>query len=375
MSSIEEIFIANFRDRGELGASLSIWKQGEEITNLTAGWCEKEQHRPWNQQTLIPVYSATKVPAAATLLWALELRGLDEFTPVREVWPDFPLADAEFRHLLSHQCGLPALDHPADILDHAAVVAAIEQQNPAWSLGDGHGYHPRTFGALVDEPVRILTGKPLGEIWRREFALPLGLDFWIGLPASEFHRVARLYPGKPGKNGPPDEFYREFSRPGSFTKRAFSSPVGLNAIHEMNEPRGWAAGIPSMGGIGTAAALAKFYQVLLGHLPGPLSASSRRAIATPQSSGWDRVLLRPTTFTSGAQTDPLDDSGTKQRQIYGPEKSAFGHPGAGGSHAFAAPESGISFAYTMNAMELSVMPTARCLDLVSALFSANPSFC
>lgn len=371
IGEIEEIFARNFRERGELGASVSVWKNGREILSLADGWCEKEHQRPWTAETIVPVYSATKIPAAATLLWALALRGLDETTPVREVWPDFPVADAEFRHLLSHQCGLAALDQRADALDHAAVVKAIEAQTPAWRIGEGQGYHPRTFGALVEEPVRVLTGKSLGEVWHEEFALPLSLDFWIGLPETKFSRVAHLYPGKAGKHGPEDAFYKEMARQDSFTRRAFTSPTGLNAVHEMNEPRGWQAGIPSMGGIGTASALAKFHQVLLGSIPGPLSPCACAALATPQTTGWDRVLLRPTTFTCGAQMDPLDDSGNKLRAIYGPSKTAFGHPGAGGSHALADPASGISIAYTMNAMELSVMPTRRCLDLVDAAFSGD----
>ncbi|MES2997542.1 MAG: serine hydrolase domain-containing protein [Verrucomicrobiota bacterium] len=367
-ASVRAGFERNFRERGELGASVSVWKNGVEVLSLAAGWCEKEHLRPWTKDTLVPVYSATKVPAAATLLWALELRGLNVDTPVREVWRGFPIAEAKFRYVLSHQCGLAALDRKADVFDHDQVVTALEAQKPAWLPGEGHGYHPRTFGALVDEPVRILTGRTLGNVWRDEFAAPAGLDFWIGLPECEWPRVARLYPGKASRGGLEDAFYKEMSIPGSFVKRAFASPVGLHAVHEMNEPRAWSAGLPAMGGVGTASALAKFYQILLGRIPGPLSDDARIALMTPQSDFYDRVLLRRTVFTCGAQVDPLSETGEKERRVYGPGKSAFGHPGAGGSHAFADPATGISFSYVMNAMELSVMPTARCLDLVAAAF-------
>ncbi len=369
LGRVLEVFERNFSERGELGASVSIWWSGKELVSEGHGWCEREKIRPWTERTLAPVYSATKVPAAATLLLALEGKGLSPQTPVREVWPEFPVAAADFSHLLSHQCGLAVLDREAEVFDHAAVVAAIEAQVPAWVPGGGHGYHPRTFGALVDEPVRRLTGETLGAFWREKIAAPLGLDFWIGLPESEWPRVARLYPGKAGKEELADHFYQQLTDSRSFTRRAFSSPRGLHAIHEMNEPRAWAAGLPALGGVGTASALAEFYQAVIGSIESPLSPAVRQALATPQSAAEDRVLLRPTVFTCGGQRDPLDAAGRKIRRIYGSSISAFGHPGAGGSLGFGDPETGISFAYVMNQMELSVMPGERCLEMVGALFS------
>lgn len=369
LGNVIEVFERNFRDRGELGASVSVWWRGEEVLSLGHGWCEREQVRAWTPETLVPVYSATKVPAAATLLRALESRGLSEETPVREVWPGFPVADARFGDVLSHQCGLAALDRRADVFAHNEVVAAVEAQQPAWRPGDGHGYHPRTFSVLLEEPVRRITGMGLGAFWRQEIAVPLGLDFWIGLPESQWPRVARLYPGKVGKDELVDAFYKHMTTSGTYTRRAFSSPHGLHAIHEMNEPRAWASGLPAMGGVGTASALAKFYQAAIGAIESPLSVQVRHALATARSSADDRVLLRPTVFTCGAQMDPVDAAGRKIRHIYGPAHCAFGHPGAGGSHGMADPRSGVSFAYVMNQMNLSVMPGDKCVEMVEALFA------
>jgi CubicO group peptidase (beta-lactamase class C family) len=369
LGKVIDVFERNFRERGEIGASISIWWNGEELISHGHGWCEKEMTRPWTERTLVPVYSATKAPSAATLLVALESRGLSQATPVCEVWPKFPVAAAKFSHLLSHQCGLSVLDHRAGIFDHAEVVKAIEEQVPAWPLGDGIGYHPRTYGTLVEEPVRRLTGMTLGACWREKIAAPLGLDFWIGLPESEWPRVARLYPGKADKSQLSDGFYKHLTTSGTFTRKAFSSPRGLHAIHEMNEPAAWAAGLPALGGVGTASALAKFYQAAIGSIESPLSVQVRQSLVEPQASGDDRVLLRPTKFTCGAQQDPLDHAGKKIRHLYGPSLTAFGHPGAGGSHALGDPETGISFAYVMNQMDLSVMPGSKCLEMVEALFS------
>ena len=300
---------------------------------------------------------------------ALESRGLTENTLVREVWQRFPVPEATFAHLLSHQCGLPVLDERVSIFHHNHVVSAIEKQVPAWGLGEGHGYHPRTFGALVDEPVRKLTGMRLSDYWRRTIADPLELDFWISLPESEWQRMSDLYPGRVGKDELADTFYKQLTESGSFTRKAFSSPRGLHGVHEMNEPQAWTAALPAIGGIGTASALAKFYQAVIGAIESPLSENVCRALATPVSSAEDRVLLRPTVFTCGAQLDPLDTGGRKVRSLYGPSISAFGHPGAGGSHAMADPETGISFGYVMNQMDLNVMPGVKCQEMVNALFA------
>lgn len=369
LGEVMEVFERNFREQGEIGASVSIWWNGEELLSLGQGWCEKEQQRPWTSETLVPVYSATKGPAAATLLMALHANGMGPETRVRDVWERFPLEDATFAQLLSHQCGLAALDTPADVLDHDAVVAAIEAQQPSWHPGQGHGYHPRTFGTLVDQPVRLLTGKKLGDYWQETIAGPLGLDFWIGLPTEQHPRVAKLYPGKAAPSDIEAGFYKEFNTPGTLTRRAFTSPKGLHAVHEMNQPQAWAAGLPAMGGVGTASALARFYQAAGGAMDSPIPGEVRLAMAHPLSSGYDKVLLKPTTFTCGCQQDPLDQAGQKLRQLYGTSPAAFGHPGAGGSHAFVDPLSGVSFAYVMNQMEMSVMPGRKCVDMVAALFS------
>lgn len=368
MGALLDEFEKNFVGRGELGASVSVWWRGEEMLSEGRGWCEKEQRRPWTPASLVPVYSATKAPSTAALLLALDDQGMTAETAVGEVWSGFPLPEASFAELLSHQCGLAALDRVASLWDHEEVVAAIEAQEPTWRPGEGHGYHPRTFGALVEEPMRRLTGASLGAFWNKRFARPLDLDFWIGLPESANPRVARLYPGKASPGDFEEGFYKEFNREGSVTQRAFGSPRGLRSVQEMNDPKAWQAGFPAMGGVGTASALAKFYQVILGNLPGPLSPEIRAAMMNRRIDGQDKVLVKPTSFAVGCQLDPLDASGVKLRSLFGPSPEGFGHPGAGGSHAFGDPDSGISFGYVMNQMELSVMPGRRSTVLVDALY-------
>jgi CubicO group peptidase (beta-lactamase class C family) len=366
-SDLEQYFRNNFTIRGELGASVSVWKKGVEVFEIADGWCEREQTNAWGKRTLAPVYSATKGPASATLLHVLGRHGLTAETPVAEVWPDFPLPAASFAEILSHQCGLAALDETADVFDHVAVIAAVEKQKPEWVPGEGHGYHPRSFGFLLDECVRRLDGRSLGEVWNTDIAAPAGIDFWIGLPESEWGRVAKLVPGRAKASAFEQGFYESFNTPGSLTRRAFSSPRGLHAIAEMNSPKAWAAGLPAMGGVGSAGGLAKFYQLAIGAMPGPLSEAVMKSLAELQVSGDDKVLLRETAFTCGCQKDSVDSEGNKKRFLYGKSTAAFGHPGAGGSHGFGDPASGLSFAYVMNQMELSVMPGERCMGLVERL--------
>lgn len=367
LARLVSAFEANFEKRGELGASLSVWKDGEELMNIGAGWCEREQVRPWTVDTMVPVYSATKGPAAATLLMVLEENGLGPEDLVRRVWSNFPVSQATFAELMSHQCGLAALDSAASTFEYENVIEAIEAQSPNWLLGDGHGYHPRTFGFLVEHPVRILTGKTLGQVWREKIAEPLGLDFWIGLPEQEFPRVAKLYPGKMDKSDLQDGFYQEFNQEGTLVRRAFSSPRGLHAVHEMNQPKAWSSGLPAMGGVGTARSLAKFYQAAIGRIP-LFSDDMQRWMRESIVMGMDKILRTPTRFSCGFQLDPLDADGNKRREHYGPHRSSFGHPGAGGSHAFGDPVEGYSFAYIMNQMELAVLPGEKSLSLIEQIY-------
>ena len=371
---LKRIFEKNFTERGELGASVSVWKRGEEIVSLNSGWCEREQERPWTAETLVPFYSCTKGLAAATLLMVLEEHGLTPDDKVSTVWADFPIEQGSFGQLMSHQLGLAALDTEASTWDHDEVIAAVEKQQANWPLEDegrhgdgGHGYHPRVLGFIQDEIVRRLTGNTLGQMWRQKIAEPLGLEAWIGLPESEFGRVARLYPGKQSQADVDSQFYKQLNTPDSLVKRAFASPRGMQSVREMDEPRAWQAGFPAMGGVGTAAAVAKFYQAACGAIEF-FSPQVREWMECTRSSGDDKILCAPTAFSCGFQLDPLDSFGRKTRHHYGLSRRAFGHPGAGGSLAFGDPENGLSFCYVMNQMELCSLPRDKCLDLVKAIY-------
>ena len=369
----EEFFWENFKSRGELGASVSVWQDGREILSLAGGFVDRKKTRAWTAETPVLVWSATKGPAAACLLHALEREGVSLTTPVSVFWPEFKQAAKDavtFADVLSHRAGLPSLDASVLVQNHDAVAAALAAQFPFWALGEGHGYHPRTFGSLLDELVRRVAGMTLGEYWRTFFAVPLGLDFWIGLPPELHGSVAPIFPPKidaPQRN--PD-FYKAFLDPNSLTARSFSRPGGLESVASMNTPEARSAPLPAFGGIGTARALAKFYAMLAsgGALEGMRVFQSTEPMTTTLANGLDRVLLGNTSFSAGFMRDPVDSDGRKLRQLFGPSLTAFGQPGAGGSHAFADPENGIAFAYVMNQMEPGVTPSERSMGIVKTLY-------
>jgi CubicO group peptidase (beta-lactamase class C family) len=374
-AAVTAAFERNFAERGDIGASVSIWREGTEIISLHRGSRTREEVETWNEDTLVPVWSATKGPAALALSLVLHEAGLALEDPVHRIWPELR-ADITFAQMLSHQAGLCALDERPSVFDHAAVASGLASQEPAWEPGRAHGYHPRTFGYLLEECARRLCGHGLGTILRERVTGPLDADFWIGLPPEEHHRVARLYPGKVrDMTGTAEEsFYRAFALPDSLTRRSFASPAGLHAVSDMNQPSAWTAGLAAFGGVGSARGLGKIYAMLAagGHWQGRqiVPPAVVQQLSRPLVEGTDRVLLLPTRFSAGFMMDPVDEEGRKLRRHFGPEWQAFGHPGAGGSHAFADPVNGCAFAYVMNQMEQGVLPNAKALSLMEAFYAA-----
>lgn len=378
LALIEARFRENFELRGELGAALSVWEHGREVLSLYGGFADRKRTRPWQADTPVLVWSCTKPLAASCILHAMARDGVPLSAPVAEFWPEFAQsgkARVTLGQALSHQAGLAALDRPALVLDHAAVAKAIELQVPNWTPGLAHGYHPRTFGSLLEELFRRVEGTPgmtLGRYWQTHFAVPMGLDFWMGLPPEKMNAVASVFAPQistPRRNA---DFYNALATKGTLTQRAFASPRGLHGPAAMNTPEARQASLPAFGGIGTARALGKFYAMLAegGTLEGVRYFENIGPMTNVLADGYDRILLRPTAFAAGVMHDPLDASGQKLRFLFGPSKLAFGQPGAGGSHAFCDPEHGIAFAYVMNQMEPGVMPNEKALGLVEALYAA-----
>ena len=378
MRAVEEAFEKNFSGGLEVGAGLSIFRGNKEAVLLCRGFCDAARSLPWRDETLVLIWSATKGVAAACTLHAMQEVGADLHTRVADFWPEFGQAGKgalTLAHVLSHRVGLCALeDTSANILDRGSVVRAIENQVPLLPVEAGPAYGPRVFGFVLDEIVRRLAeGECLADYWRRVFAEPLGIDLWIGLPENHNARVATIIPPRAGPPAAGDElFLRAFVDANSLTRRAFASPPGISGISAMNSPQIRAASLPSMGGIASAHAVAKFYAMLAGG-----GIWEGRAVFKKETLGWmstrlaqgfDPVLQREMSFSAGFMMDPLDGNGRKIRSLLGPSPSAFGHAGAGGSLGFADPEQGVGFGYVMNQMESGVLPHERCTSLVRAFY-------
>ena len=368
---LKPLFLENFEKFGELGAAISIWQDGKPVVDLYGGFCDARHEKPWEADTLVLVWSATKGIGSACVLHLLQERRIGIDRTVAEFWPEFAQAGKEkitLAQLLSHQAGLCAVDARVDVLDYSAVIRALEMQKPLWPPGTAHGYHARTFGFLLDELVRRIAGRTLSQYWREVFAQPLSLDLWISLPEEENSRVATVYAAKSGRPPEPKQFYVDLVTPGTLSRKTFSSPYGLQSVSGMNTPDVRAQPIVSFGGIGSASALAKFYSMLAnrGELDGRTFFSEETIawMSNTLADGMDRVFQIPTAFSAGFMKDPRN----ARRRLFGPSANVFGHPGAGGANAFADPEKRISFAYVMNQMEQQVLPNEKSLRLVDAVY-------
>ena len=371
-SRLAPLFEENFARLSELGAAVSIWQNGKPLVDLHGGFRDAHRQQSWTADTIVLIWSATKGLASACLLHALQEHEIEIDRRVAAFWPEFGQAGKEnitIAQLLSHQAGLVALDRKVDVLDYAAVISALENQAPLWPPGTAHGYHARTFGFLIDELVRRIAAKTLSEYWRETFAGPLNLDIWIGLPQHENARTATVYAAKAGQPPEPESFYRDLTKPDTLARKVFTSPHGLHTVSAMNSFANRAQSIVSFGGIGSAASLVKFYAMLAnaGQLEEKrlFTVETIARMSATLTSGMDRVFQIPTAFSAGFMKDPPNS------RIFGPSPLAFGHPGAGGSHAFADPENNLSFAYVMNQMEQSLLPNDKSLRLVNALYARD----
>jgi len=371
LARIEPLFLENFARFGELGAEISIWHLGQAVLQLRGGYRDARRETPWTNDTLVLLWSVTKGLGSACLLHLLQERKIELDRRVTQFWPEFGQngkSEITIAQLLSHQAGLSGLDQAAEVRDFEAVVKALENQKPLWPPGAAHGYHARTFGFLIDALMRRIDSRSIGQYWRDTFADPLGLEIWIGLPAELSNRVATIYAPKLVTSRSPNDFYRAVATPGTLQHKTFTTPRGLPAVSAMNLPENQARSFVSFGAIGNAFSLGKFYAMLAndGQLDGQYFFSKRTLtqMTTTLVDGLDRVFGFPTAFSAGYMKDP--PGGT--RRIFGPSQLAFGHPGAGGSHAFADPENRLSFAYVMNQMEQQVLPNEKSLRLVDALY-------
>lgn len=313
---------------------------------------------------------------AAAVPLLLHQRGqLDLDAPVSTYWPEFKAGGKEralVRHFLAHRTGVPLIDHPltpAEAIDGVSGPRAVAAQQAVWEPGTEHGYHAQTYSWLLSELVRRVTGRTIGRWIAEEIARPLDIDFWVGLPAEEAHRVGRIGTvaappvGSGLKLKPKRSVSDAYQDPSSLTSRAFGA---IEPFPDENDPAYRAAELPGSGGISTARALARVYAAMIGRVDNGsrLFAPATLALArSEESSGPDRVLVVSTRFGLGFMLHG------PSAPLLGP--GSFGHPGRGGSLGFADPESGVALGYVTNALQKGVTADPRAQALVRAVRSAT----
>ena len=372
---VREAFAANFARHGDIGAAVCVYRDGRPVVDLWGGVADPGSGRPWARDTLQLVYSATKGVTTTAAHLLVQRGALDLDAPVAEYWPEFAAngkAEIPVRWVLSHRAGVVALDRPVPLADALAwqpMVDALAAQRPQWAPGTAHGYHGRTFGWLVGEVIRRVSGRMPGRFFADEIAGPLGLEFFIGLPAGERGRVSRMVYKQPDFDVaavPPESIPEEFRElvaalldPDSLYNKAFS--ITDPAEIDFNSPEVQAAEMPASNGIGTARGLARMYAALIGEVDGVrlLTPETVASATKEQAAGADRVIVLPTRFGSGYML-PSDVN-----PMTGP--SSFGHPGRGGSLGFADPEHGIAFGYVMNHIVEDAPNDMRARSLVDAV--------
>ena len=370
---VKDAFAENFEQRGEVGAAAAVTLDGKSVVDIWAGHADKAKTKSWTRDQLVNVYSTTKGVTAICAHRLADQGKLDFDAPVAKYWPEFAQAGKEklpVRFLMSHQAGLPAVRKPLDadaLFNWNTMTAALAEQEPWWAPGTKHGYHALTFGYLVGEVIRRITGKSPGTYFRDELALPLGLDFHIGLDAKHDERVANLIAAPLPAPGEPNIFADIMKDPESVTAKAFMNPplMGKPGLVNSREWRG--AEIPAANGHGTARSLAKLYGALArgGELDGVrvMSPKEIAQCSVEQASGPDTCLFINTRFSLGFMMSQPGAS-------LGPNPKSFGHPGAGGSLGYADPEANIGFGYTMNKMLTSLLIDPRATALIDAVYAS-----
>ncbi|MEW2389173.1 serine hydrolase domain-containing protein [Streptomyces venezuelae] len=386
-------FERSFAERDELGAAVAATVGGELVVDLWGGDADRTGTRPWERDTLVNVYSTTKGMTSLCAHLLVDRGELDLDAPVARYWPEFAdagKADIPVRWLLSHRAGLIAPGEPmapGAVYDWEKVTEALAATRPWWRPGTAQGYHAVTFGFLVGEIVRRITGVSLGTFLRTEVTGPLGADVHVGTPESEHGRCADMAPPVSRETPPSSTPPSPASSPASSSSRTVFGDVpkppvtGLSdhpmapatlalqylPLGDVNAAAYRCAEIPAANGHATARGIAAVYaELACGRL---LSSGAVERLRTCQSDG-DEPDLVLRTGTSLADTWPWGlGYMLNQYGQAGPNPRAFGHGGAGGSYAFADPENGVSYAYTMNRMGAGTSgEDLRSVHLVGALY-------
>jgi len=372
-AGVRDEFARNFAERGEVGASVCVVLDGSTVVDLWGGLADRRAETPWQRDTIGVVWSCTKGAVAVCANALVEQGQLDLDAPVTRYWPEYGQAGKEattVRHLLDHQAGLPVLRTPirvGGVYDWDYYVGLLAAEPPWWPPGSRQGYHAPTFGHLVGEVVRRVTGKRIDAFFRDEIAGPLGLDFHLGgLPESEEGRVAPTIKPDPVPRGQmPWKFLSVgLADAGTIQGRMIQNTGRRTGDADSREAH--AACLPSSGGLTNGRGLAGLYTPLA------LDPRSLERFGAPTTrADEDATLLVGMAFARGFMKgcdNRARPEGQRDSLLLPP--AAFGHAGMGGSLGFADPAARLAFGYTMNKQGHGVLLNDRGQSLVDAVYRA-----
>ena len=346
-SSAVEQFARNIANGDDVGSSFALSKDGEMVVDIWAGYLDEEQQKPWVEDTIVNVYSSTKTVSFMCALVLADQGLLDFDQPVSKYWPEFGQSGKEkilVWHLMNHSAGLSGLDVSVtsnDMYDWEKITGLLAVQSPWWKPGSAIGYHALTQGYLIGEVVRRITGKTIGSFMSEEIAFPLGADFFIGVPDSEFERIGDLIV-TPGTN---EQNALRSGEPGSIAYRTFASP---KPVAEDSWTREWKkAEIPAANGHGNARSLVRLQTPLAcgGSAFGVdlMSKKTATSVMVPRIEGHDLCLNVPLTFGLGfgLNRGPIKIS---------PNENACYWGGWGGSSVLVDQDARVAMSFVMNKM-------------------------
>jgi CubicO group peptidase (beta-lactamase class C family) len=351
-AAVREAFTANFDD-GEIGAACAIVVDGRTVVDLWGGWADANRSRPWRANTLVNAYSVGKPIVALAVLQLVASGDLDLDASAAKWWPELTAGQrgATVRDALCHRAGIPSIRRPLTndaLWDWDTMTAAVAATEPWWEPGSKHGYHTNTYGFLVGELARRVTGRLPGDWLASEVARALGADLFWGVGAEDQRRCADvmwqsdlLFP--PGWSSPadlPDEQ--------AMILLGYTNPPGISSLGVVNTAAWRGAQVPSTNLHASARGIARLYSALAagGTIDGVtvIDSDVLAEATTTQSEGWCPFLEREVSFGLGFQP-------TRPDRPFGPNAGSYGHFGTGGALGFADPAAGVAFGYVMNAVK------------------------
>ncbi len=364
---VREAFLKNFEEGLEVGASFCVTLNGKFVIDIWAGYANASKTQSWKKNTIVNVFSTTKIMTAICTLMLVDQGLLELDAPVSKYWPEFAQGGKELlpvRYLLSHTAGLSGFDKTPRtkvLYNWEKITNMLAAQKPWWEPGTKSGYHLVTFGYLLGEIILRITGKTVGTFFKENVAEPLKADFHIGLPEEYDHRVAELIP-------PPQIDINQLGDidPKSIAMRSLTSAAGVSV--EATKTREWrAAEIPAANGHGNARSVAGITAAIAcgGSLDDVhlLSLETIEKALEEQSYGTDLVLNVPIRFGLGLGLQ------NKERPI-GPNQRILYWGGWGGSVCVMDLDAKLSIAYVMNKMNPSLTEDLRSARIIEAVYKS-----